>query len=290
MTQPSVSILMCNYNNAQYIAQAIESVLSQSYNNWELSILDDCSTDNSMEIIDDYSKKDCRIKVFRNEVNMGYGKSMAKNIENSSGKYGAILDPDDALEPHALEIMIENITKSDSLVGAYSQMYYCDSNLRPRKVFEYSRAIPKGQSYLEYGKMAMTHFFLFDRQKFLSYGNVDTSFRNALDQDWYYKIEEIGEVVFVPEPLYFYRVSPTGLSQGIYKKYYTQLDHFKIKQKAIKRRGIKDPKVIAKILKSSVLEIHFSKYRILKSENSPLAILFYFRWLYKKIMYKIRKI
>lgn len=88
-----VSIIMPNYNSAEYIGETIESILAQTYNNWELIIVDDCSTDNSIEIISNY--KDSRIKLLHNETNSGAAVSRNNAIEAAEGRFIAFLDSDD---------------------------------------------------------------------------------------------------------------------------------------------------------------------------------------------------
>ena len=90
-----VSIISPSYNCKEFISQTIDSVLAQSYSNWELLIVDDCSTDGTYELAKEYSEKDCRIKVFRNEKNCGAAVSRNKGIQNSKGQYVAFLDSDD---------------------------------------------------------------------------------------------------------------------------------------------------------------------------------------------------
>lgn len=88
-----VSIIMPNYNSAEYIGRAIESVLAQSYSNWELWFIDDCSTDNSLEIINRYD--DPRICATKNASNLGAAASRNKAIEKAKGRWIAFLDSDD---------------------------------------------------------------------------------------------------------------------------------------------------------------------------------------------------
>lgn len=88
-----VSIIMPNYNGEKYLKETIDSVLAQTYTNWELLFVDDCSTDNSVEIVRSY--KDERIKIFQNEVNSGAAISRNTALEAASGKYIAFLDSDD---------------------------------------------------------------------------------------------------------------------------------------------------------------------------------------------------
>lgn len=269
--KPTISLLMCNYNNEPFIRRAIESVLNQTYQNFELVITDDCSTDNSVEIIREYAEKDNRISFYKQEKNGGYGQALYDTILRAKADYAGIIDSDDALEPDALEIMIGRLNEKPQLAGLYSQLWVCDENLNPQKIQETTRKIPKGTTYLEYGRLAMTHFFVFDRLKFIEKGNIDRSFRNALDQDWYYKVEEIGEVDFVEKPLYYYRVSPTGLSQGIKKKYITAKDHHQIRKKAVKRRNISGFKKY-RILTDSRVDLMYKKFNWLASEKSPMCI------------------
>lgn len=104
--QNLVSIITPNYNCVRFIAQTIESVLSQTYTNWEMLIVDDCSTDGSYEIALEYSAKDCRIRVFRNEKNSGAAVSRNKAIEMANGEFIAFLDSDDLWVPEKLERQI----------------------------------------------------------------------------------------------------------------------------------------------------------------------------------------
>lgn len=96
MTSPLVSIITPCYNSAPYITEAIHSVISQSYSNWEMLIVDDCSSDNSSSIIQSYASIDNRIKYFKTEVRSG-APAQPRNIgiEKAQGEYIAFLDSDD---------------------------------------------------------------------------------------------------------------------------------------------------------------------------------------------------
>lgn len=93
--EPLVSIITPLYNSEKYIAETIESVLAQTYSNWEMIIVDDCSKDNSTKIVEEYQKKDRRIKLYRNEINKGVSYTRNRAIDLSQGKYIAFLDSDD---------------------------------------------------------------------------------------------------------------------------------------------------------------------------------------------------
>ena len=101
--QPLVSIIMPVYNCEKYLKESIESVISQTYKNWELLIVDDGSRDNSISIIEAYVKKDSRIRLYKNESEE-HGPGVARNcgIELISGKYTYFIDSDDWIEKDLL--------------------------------------------------------------------------------------------------------------------------------------------------------------------------------------------
>jgi glycosyltransferase involved in cell wall biosynthesis len=101
-----VSVLMTAYNRAAYIADSIQSVLASTYENFELIIVDDCSSDNTFEIARSYEKMDKRIKVYINDANIGDYPNRNKAASYANGKYIKYLDSDDILYPHSLKIMV----------------------------------------------------------------------------------------------------------------------------------------------------------------------------------------
>lgn len=105
--KPLVSIITPLYNSEKYIGETIESVLNQSYSNWEMIIIDDQSSDNGVEIVEKYKKLDERIKLFLNDKNIGVSDSRNRGIESSKGKYIAFLDSDDLWKKNKLEIQIK---------------------------------------------------------------------------------------------------------------------------------------------------------------------------------------
>ena len=100
-----VSIIMPSYNTGRFISETIESVLAQSYSNWELIIVDDCSTDNTDEVIEDYISDD-RIKYIKNDKNSGAAISRNRALREAKGKWIAFLDSDDLWEAQKLEKQI----------------------------------------------------------------------------------------------------------------------------------------------------------------------------------------
>ncbi|CAZ95803.1 MULTISPECIES: glycosyltransferase family 2 protein [Zobellia] len=101
-----VSIITPVYNSEKYITHCIESVLAQTYGNWEHILVDDCSTDKSIAIISEYAKNDTRIRLLQLESNSGAGIARNTAIEAAKGRYIAFLDSDDAWLPQKLKTQV----------------------------------------------------------------------------------------------------------------------------------------------------------------------------------------
>ena len=105
MSNPKLTVLMPVYNAAKYVGEAIESILNQTFRDFEFLIINDGSTDNSLEVIESY--KDLRIKLVNNEKNLGLSRTLNKGIELSEGEYIARMDADDISLPVRLEKQVE---------------------------------------------------------------------------------------------------------------------------------------------------------------------------------------
>lgn len=107
-----VSVLMTAYNREEYIAEAIESVLNSTWKNFELIIVDDVSQDNTYAIAKKYAEKDNRIRLYKNETNLGDYSNRNKAASYAKGKYIKYLDADDKLYPYGLEIMVKSMDEN----------------------------------------------------------------------------------------------------------------------------------------------------------------------------------
>lgn len=107
--QGLVSIIMPNYNGEKYLKETIDSVIAQSYENWELIFVDDCSTDGSTQLVESYT--DERIQVLKNQTNLGAAKSRNKGINLAKGKWIAFLDSDDVWDKDKLSKHIAYMIK-----------------------------------------------------------------------------------------------------------------------------------------------------------------------------------
>lgn len=118
--QPLVSILMTSYNREKYIAEAIESVLNSSYQNFELIIVDDGSKDRTVEIAQVYAKDDSRVKIYINEQNLGDYPNRNKAASYAKGEFMTYVDSDDKFLPDTIDKILYN----DKLVGELNFAMY----------------------------------------------------------------------------------------------------------------------------------------------------------------------
>lgn len=114
MINDLVSIITPAYNSSEYIREAIESVIAQTYKNWEMIIVDDASQDNTYEILNNYANKDKRIKPIFLEKNCGAAYARNKAIECAQGRYIAFLDSDDLWKKEKLEKQLIFMKKKKS--------------------------------------------------------------------------------------------------------------------------------------------------------------------------------
>lgn len=119
-----ISVIIPNYNHAPYLNERIDSVLKQTFQNFEIIILDDCSTDNSREIIESYRGNQKISKIIYNEYNSGSTfNQWKKGINEAEGEYIWLAESDDVAEPGFLETLISGINRNNNIVIAYSQSY-----------------------------------------------------------------------------------------------------------------------------------------------------------------------
>ena len=131
-----VSVIMPAYNCEKYVVEAINSVLAQTYKNWELLVLDDGSNDNTLQVIEEFSKNDSRIKALPNGKNMGVSATRNRGIELATGEWIAFLDSDDMWESKKLEKQLE-VAKEKEAEFLFTGSSYINEQGEPFKgIFE----------------------------------------------------------------------------------------------------------------------------------------------------------
>lgn len=125
MLQPFISIILPVYNGSQFLAESIESCINQTYTNWELIIVNDCSTDNSLQIAEQYAGKDSRIRIVNNQINKKLPASLNEGFKYATGKYYTWTSHDNRFHIDFLKVYVEYLESHPDtgfLTGTYQMM------------------------------------------------------------------------------------------------------------------------------------------------------------------------
>lgn len=178
-----VSVIMSAYNSERTIAESIESILNQSYQNIEFLILDDCSTDKTLEIIESYKERNNTIKLVKNKKNLGLTKSLNILIEKSSGQYIARQDADDISLHHRVKEQMK-LLKSNNLDFCTTRAIIKDSmKLRPGV----SSFLPK-KVVLKFKNPFIHGTLLVKKTAINEIGNYDENFYYAQDYKLFFDL------------------------------------------------------------------------------------------------------
>ena len=135
MSLPLVSVITPVYNSKKYLRQSIDSVISQTYDNWEMILTDDGSNDGSWELLESLARTDNRIRLIRNRKNRGSGISRNKAIKLAIGVYIAFLDSDDLWHPDKLKIQIDLMEKNKWSFSHTSYGYISEEGEKIKSTF-----------------------------------------------------------------------------------------------------------------------------------------------------------
>lgn len=208
-TEPLVSIITPLYNSEKFIAETIESVLAQTYKNWEMLIVNDYSKDNGAKIVEEYVKKDKRIKLFNNEKNMGVSFTRNRAIDLSQGKYVAFLDSDDVWHKEKLKKQIK-FMEDNNLSLTYTSYTKMNEDGSLRGTIN----VPKKLNYEELLKNCLIGFLTAMYKK---EGLEDCKFMKSKAEDYIFWLSVLKKIDFaygIQESLVFYRVSNNSRSSN----------------------------------------------------------------------------
>ncbi len=210
VTNPKVTVLMSVYNGEKYLREAIDSILCQTFKNFEFLIIDDGSTDSSAEIIRSYT--DPRIRLIQNEKNIGLTRSLNKGLKLAKGEYIARMDADDISLPERLEkqVVFLNQNKCVGLVGTY----YVMVNERGKEIHTMNSHF-EGKDLKE--KLLELNPFghgsvMFRAECIEQVGPYRQQFKSAQDRDFWLRISEVYNVANIPEILYKWRFNSKSIS------------------------------------------------------------------------------
>lgn len=218
MNKPLVSVLMPVYNGAKFLAATIENILSQSYKNIELIIVDDGSRDSSYSIANQYSLIDNRIKLFT-QPHIGAWAARNKAFQESSGEYIQYMDADDLLSYQKIEKQIELLddTNEYSIISSEWDFFYLDiteAKFPYRCIYrDYSKAIDMSIDMLNSGEMMLVSCWLIHRKIISQAGGWEQNITIKDDVLFFTKVLALAhKVIFCPNAYVYYRKGHTSLS------------------------------------------------------------------------------
>ncbi|GAG82409.1 unnamed protein product, partial [marine sediment metagenome] len=177
----------------KYIRESIESILNQTYKNFEFIVINDGSTDNSSNIIKDYANKDYRIKII-NQPNSGIVRALNRGLFEAKGEWVFRMDGDDIASPCRFDIQIETIKKNSSLVLIGGACQQINSEGIPIKINKYPNKHNKLVNILESGKAFFPHpTACFRRDVVVKLGGYREHFRHAEDIDLWLRLINVGK-------------------------------------------------------------------------------------------------
>ncbi|MEG3836282.1 MULTISPECIES: sulfotransferase [unclassified Microcoleus] len=230
-----ISIVMTVYNRERYLKAAIESVLAQTYPNFELLIWDDGSTDNSLNIARNYAKLDPRIKALAAE-HRGSGYSLMAAIREATFPYFGCVDSDDLLAPKALAETVPILDANPQVGVVYTNYLLIDENDCVGGEGPLCQ-IPYSPEQLLVDPIVF-HFRLIRRSAYNNCGGVDPKFASAVDYELCLRLSEVTEIRKINKPLYYYRIHQQTVSRQ-HRAEQILLCRTAVEQ-ALQRRGLAD--------------------------------------------------
>jgi len=201
---PKISVIMPNYNCEKYISEAIESILKQSFTDFEFIIIDDGSTDNSWNIIQEYAKKDDRIVALRNKKNLKICKTLNKWLEIARWEYIARMDSDDISFPKRLEKQIKYLENNKNIWLVWTNCVFINENWIKWNVKTFPEKNIK--RYIWYRNPILHPSVVFRRELYEKFWWYDEDFLYAEDLELWIRFWQQSEFYNLQEFLLKYRI------------------------------------------------------------------------------------
>lgn len=204
-SRPRASVLLASYNSERFISASIDSVLRQTYKDFEFIVIDDASTDSSFDILQEAEQRDHRIKVIRNERNLGLGASLAQGVEAACGDYLLRIDADDICFHDRLERQIKFLDEHpevDILGGAAIEIDMAGKQGRIRKMPASHEEIMRSI----WACPIIHPTVAFRRRRILAIGNYNATLRRRQDYELWFRCARQGlRFANLQDPLIYYR-------------------------------------------------------------------------------------
>lgn len=205
---PKVSIVLPCYNGAALLGQAIESCINQTYNDWELIIVNDCSTDNTLEVANAYAQKDERIRVYTNEKNSKLPATLNNGFRRATGEYWTWTSDDNLLHPEMLENFVAYLDGHKDVGCAVSDSYVIDEN---NKIIG-EKIVPDDLN----SKMMLNNYvgasFMYRKECALAIGEYREDLFLVEDYEFFIRMSFHCKMGHISQFLYYYMNNPNSLT------------------------------------------------------------------------------
>lgn len=229
MVKPKVSILIPTYNGAAYLSECIESVLAQTYQDWELLILDDCSSDDTIKIAQSYARRDPRLSVEFNPKNLGLVGNWNRCVQLAKGEWIKFVFQDDWIEPECLEAMLDASTLNNSIVACQRNFAFGEDvsestqqdylNLPTLSLLFPDAGMISAEAYsaavvdqLDVNFVGEPTAVMLHRSVFEKFGHFNPALIQLCDFEFWTRIAVHTGIAYVPRPLATFRVHKDSTS------------------------------------------------------------------------------
>lgn len=206
-----VSIILPVYNGAKCVSNSIDSVLAQTYENFELVVVNDCSTDNTLDILNEYAKKDSRVKVFTNEVNKKLPRTLNAGFEKATGEYLTWTSDDNMYRPEAIAEMVQFLDENPE-VG----LVYCDMTVRNELGDEVKEEVKVAAPVKDLRLRSICGAcFMYRSEAAAKAGEYDPDLFLAEDYEYWIRISKVAVLAPLHKDLYIYRLQSQSLTGSL---------------------------------------------------------------------------
>lgn len=249
-----ISVIMPVFNGQKYLAEAIESILYQTFPHYEFIIIDDASSDKSLPIAQHYAKLDPRIRLIHNNENVGIAKSLNKGIELAKGFYIARMDADDISLPDRFQKQVDFLEENPHIAVLGGAFIYIDASGTPSKQVNYFPRPNQVRWKLFFGNHLAHPTIMMRADLFKQHGiHYNETLQTTQDYDLWVNIVQHHQLANLPDVLIYYREHNASVSSRLFGK--QKNTHIKIRGELISRtvklkfsdsvvEGIRDPRTL----------------------------------------------
>lgn len=204
---PKISVVLPSYNGEKYIRRSIESVIKQTFSDWELIIIDDCSTDSTLRIAEEYAGKEKRIRVIHNEENQKLPEALNIGFRHAVGEYLTWTSDDNMYLSRALEEMNQYLDEHEEVPMVCTGMLFMDENM------QYMREYTPYDPYRMHVQDTVGACFMYRREVLTEVGEYSRDFFCVEDYEYWIRILiKYGSIGYIPNIYYLYRFQKDSLT------------------------------------------------------------------------------